>query len=254
MGALDATYCPWPCTGAWRLCCDTCSTSSSADRSLAGRRCHGGTHQGAVVPGSRLHRDQLWCARRRSYLVHAGHQQRGPGLQRRWWGAGGQPATGSARTFLTGAIRLRGNVNLFIAPGATLRFNADANQYLPLVQTSFEGSDCYNYCPLIYAPWRTNVAITGAGTLDGGASNQSWWPWSGRPEYGWTAEMPNQFPDSRNLRNQNAAHVPINQRSYGSGYYLRPPLVQMFSQHECASAGFYCCERSILDAASAVLP
>jgi polygalacturonase len=51
------------------------------------------------------------------------------------------PATGSARTFLTGAIRLRGNVNLFIAPGATLRFNADASQYLPLVQTSFEGSD-----------------------------------------------------------------------------------------------------------------
>jgi polygalacturonase len=138
------------------------------------------------------------------------------------------PATGSARTFLTGAIRLRGNVNLFIAPGATLRFSADTNQYLPVVQTSFEGSDCYNYCPLIYAPWRTNVAITGAGTLDGGASNQSWWPWSGRTEYGWSSGMPNQIPDSRNLRNQNAAHVPINQRSYGSGHYLRPPLVQMF--------------------------
>jgi polygalacturonase len=52
------------------------------------------------------------------------------------------PASGTARTFLTGAIRLRGNVNLYIDAGTTLKFSTDPKHYLPVVRTSFEGNDC----------------------------------------------------------------------------------------------------------------
>ena len=45
--------------------------------------------------------------------------------------------------------------------------------------TRYGGNDLFNYAPLIYAYNQRNIAITGAGTLDGQASNIHWWPWSG---------------------------------------------------------------------------
>ena len=48
--------------------------------------------------------------------------------------------------------------------------------------TRFGGVDCYNYRPLIQAYGRRNVAITGSGTIDGGADNGHWWPWKGLGE------------------------------------------------------------------------
>ena len=39
----------------------------------------------------------------------------------------------------------------------------------PLVRTRWEGMDCYNYQPMIYAYEQENIAITGKGTIDGGA-------------------------------------------------------------------------------------
>ena len=41
-----------------------------------------------------------------------------------------------AGTFLTGAVRLLSNVNLYVAKGATLRFSTDPQKYLPVVLTS----------------------------------------------------------------------------------------------------------------------
>ena len=136
------------------------------------------------------------------------------------------PGTGNARTFLTGAIRLRSNVNLVVETGATLLFSTDPRDYLPVVRTSYEGSECFNYAPFIYAPSRTNVAVTGGGVLDGQASNSFWWPWSGNPSRGWSAGMPSQEPDRTNLHAQNADGVPVGQRVYGAGHYLRPSFLQ----------------------------
>src|SRR6266542_4383683 len=47
--------------------------------------------------------------------------------------AGGGRVTVPAGRFLTGAIRLRSNVNLHLDEGATIAFRADASAYLPLV-------------------------------------------------------------------------------------------------------------------------
>ena len=79
--------------------------------------------------------------------------------------------------FLTGAIRLRSNVNLHLADGATIAFHLDPSKYLPLVLTRFEGTELMNYSPFIYALDERNVAITGRGTLDGQADRQHWWDW-----------------------------------------------------------------------------
>ena len=89
--------------------------------------------------------------------------------------AGGGRVVVPAGRFLTGAVRLRSNVNLHLLEGATLAFITDPAAYLPLVLTRFEGMELMNYSPFIYALDQTNVGITGRGTLDGQATAQNWW-------------------------------------------------------------------------------
>ncbi|HMR17811.1 MAG TPA: glycosyl hydrolase family 28-related protein, partial [Sphingobacterium sp.] len=94
-------------------------------------------------------------------------------------------------TYLTGAIHLKSNVNLHFEDGAKLLFSRDIDDYKPLVKTRWEGMECMNYSPLIYAYEVENIAITGNGILDGNADNEYWWPWKAKKEYGWVEGMPN---------------------------------------------------------------
>ena len=64
--------------------------------------------------------------------------------------------------------------------GATLLFSENPDDYLPAVQTSWEGLECYNYSPLIYAFQCRNIAITGKGELK--AKMDIWEKWFARPE------------------------------------------------------------------------
>ena len=91
--------------------------------------------------------------------------------------------TSSFRTgdYLTGPqIHLKSNVDLHLEKDATLKFTTDSKAYLPVVFTRFEGIECYNYSPLIYAHGQKNVAVTGEGTLDGQADETTWLAWKGR--------------------------------------------------------------------------
>ena len=67
--------------------------------------------------------------------------------------------------WLTGAVHFRNNCNLHLAEGATLEFTDDPVDYLPVVNTSWEGVECMSLSPLLYAYGVTNVAITGKGTI-----------------------------------------------------------------------------------------
>ena len=81
-------------------------------------------------------------------------------------------------TWLTGAVRFRNNCNLHLDEGATLEFTDDPADY-PEVFTTWEGIECYNHSPLIYAFGVTNVAITGKGTI---APRMDFWrTWFARP-------------------------------------------------------------------------
>jgi polygalacturonase len=80
-------------------------------------------------------------------------------------GSGGGQVTVPAGVWLTGAIRLRSNVNLNLASGATILFSGDARLYPPVL-TRYEGIECTNRSPMVYALDETNIALTGSGTLD----------------------------------------------------------------------------------------
>lgn len=130
-------------------------------------------------------------------------------------------------TFYTSAIHLLSNVNLHVSEGATLLFSVDPNDYLPLVYTRWEGIDCFNYSPLIYANGQENIAITGKGMLQGNSSKNDWWIWKGQSAYGWKEGSPSQLmPHARPaLDVANNAETPVEQRKMGEGFYLRPQFI-----------------------------
>ena len=64
---------------------------------------------------------------------------------------GGGKVIVPAGEYYTGPIELQSNVNLHLEEGAHLLFSTDTDLYLPAVLTRWEGVDCHNYRPLIYA-------------------------------------------------------------------------------------------------------
>ena len=145
--------------------------------------------------------------------------------------AGGGRVLVPAGKFLTGAIHLQSNVELHVSEGATLLFDVNPASY-PLVFTRWEGMECMNYSPLIYARKHKNIGITGKGTLDGQGSEQNWWPWKGpwggTVAYGWKEGMPDQIPARKRLFDMAEAGVPVEQRVFGDGSLLRPPFIQPY--------------------------
>jgi polygalacturonase len=141
--------------------------------------------------------------------------------------AGGGRIVVPAGEFLTGAIHLRSNVNLHVSKGATLKFKQAPSAY-PNVFTRWEGMECMNYSPFIYAFEQTNVAITGEGTLDGQSDKDHWWPWKGNKEHGWQAGTPTQKAGRDKLYRMMEQGVPVNERVFGQGHFLRPQFIQPY--------------------------
>ena len=117
----------------------------------------------------------------------------------------------------TGPIHLKSHVNLHVAKGATLLFSERPADYLPAVMTSWEGLECYNYSPLVYAFECENVAITGEGTLQ--AKLDVWRLWYARPKAHMDALVA--------LYHMAARGVPVSERQMTAGAAnLRPQFVQ----------------------------
>ena len=122
--------------------------------------------------------------------------------------------------FLTGAIHLRSNVELHLVPDGTIRFSTDPAAYLPVVFTRWEGTECFNYSPFIYAYGQHDVAVTGRGTLDGQARLGVW--------ESWYANGGLQGADQRALRVMGSTGVPVQERQFGAGHFLRPNMIQFY--------------------------
>ena len=129
-------------------------------------------------------------------------------------------------TFLTGAIHLLSNVNLHVTKDAVIKFSPDTKKYLPLVLTRFEGVECMNYSPFIYAYEQENIAITGEGVIDGQGSN--WWSWKGNKNFGWKKGEPNQLDARKKLFAMAEKGVPVKERVFGEGSYLRSNFIQPY--------------------------
>ena len=136
--------------------------------------------------------------------------------------AGGGRVVVPSGTFLSdGPIHLQSNVNLHVSAGATILFGAEPARYLPAVLTRFEGTMFYGHSPRIYARGATNVALTDSGVIDGNARA--------------TLAL---MKDSKakgnpgDLRKMGAEGVPVEQRVFAEGRWLRPSLIQPL---ECAN-------------------
>ncbi len=137
--------------------------------------------------------------------------------------AGGGRVVVPAGEWLTGAIRLKSNVNLHVSEGATLRWVFDPAKY-PVVFTRWEGVECMNYSAFIYAYGEENIAVTGTGTLDGGADWDTWWSWNDKSKEG----PVRQKPARDRLIEMGEKNVPVTERVFGEGGFLRPNFIQPY--------------------------
>ena len=141
-----------------------------------------------------------------------------------------------AGTFLTGAITMLSHVNLVVEKDAVLKFAFEPDLY-PIVPTRWEGIDCHNLSPCIYAYKQTDIAVTGEGTIDGSGANDTWWPWNGHPRFGFKEGMISQRGGSRaRLLKYAEDGVPMDQRIFTKEDALRPQLIN-----------FYLCENILME-------
>jgi polygalacturonase len=85
-----------------------------------------------------------------------------------------------------------------------------------------------NFSPFIYAFEQRDIAITGSGTIDGNCDCEHWWPWKGRTNCGWKKGDPDQDADRNNLLAMIERGIPVNERVFGPGHYLRPQFIQPY--------------------------
>ena len=142
--------------------------------------------------------------------------------------AGGGRVVVPAGNFASGPIHLKSNVNLHLLKGATILFSTDPKKYLPLVYCRWEGVECMNYSPLIYAFEQQNIAVTGDGVLDGQGSDDNWWSWKGNKSS--SAGKPTQAEGRKKLMELGEKGVPVSERNFGEGFYLRP---NFFEPYRC---------------------
>jgi polygalacturonase len=120
-------------------------------------------------------------------------------------------------TFLTGPVYLKSNVEVHLADSAKIVFSRDTKDY-PIVFTRWEGSECMNYSPQFYAYGEENIALTGNGTIDGGADREHWWNW-----------IRNARPARDRLLQLNHDKTDPETRVFGEGSYLRPNMFQPYN-------------------------
>lgn len=157
---------------------------------------------------------------------------------------GGRVVIPAGQRFLTGAIEMKSGVHLVVEEGAVLEFVFEPNLY-PIVETSWEGLDCYNLSPCIYAFKAKDIAITGQGTIDGGGNRSTWWPWCGAAKYGWKEGIASQKSGARQrlMKNGEDGEPMLNAkgrrsmlRTFQATDGLRPQLI-----------GFNQCERVLIE-------
>ena len=67
--------------------------------------------------------------------------------------------------WLTGPVKFQSSCNLYLSEGSVLVFSGKPDDYLPEEMSPWEGVECVNYCPLVYAYRCSKVGISGTGTL-----------------------------------------------------------------------------------------
>ena len=126
----------------------------------------------------------------------------------------------------TGPIYLKSHVHIVLEKGTKLIFSDCFEDYLPVVFTRWEGIECYNYSPLIYAFGCEDISITGKGVLYG--NGEKWWPWKKLQQ-----EAANELCYAQ------ANQIPVEKRVYGTREAaLRPSFIQLINCQNVELADF----------------
>ena len=155
--------------------------------------------------------------------------------------AGGGRVNVPAGRYRTGALQLKNGVELHLESRDTiLAFETEEPWiHYPLVFCHWEASPCYNFSPFIYACDAHDIALTGEGTLDGGADREHWWNWHHQVENAWSSNKKDMQKEDRGLlRRMNQSGVPVKERVFGQGHYLRPNFVQPIRCRRLLLQGF----------------
>lgn len=136
--------------------------------------------------------------------------------------AGGGTVYFPAGKYLTGPVHLKSNITIFIDAGAELHFSDDFDDYLPMVESRYEGVDVTSFSPLFYANGVENITITGRGLIDGHGTK--WWHFvegykEGQPRSKWQLEFDRLNKDIL---------LPDDPRQMKRGF-LRPPFIQFMN-------------------------
>jgi polygalacturonase len=133
--------------------------------------------------------------------------------------AGGGTVYFPAGKYLTGPIHLKSNITILIDAGAELHFSDNFDDYLPMVESRYEGVDVKSFSPLFYAYKAENIAIKGRGIING--HGRKWWDFV----EGYKADQPRSkwqyIFDSLNKD----ILLPDDPRQMKRGF-LRPPFIQ----------------------------
>ncbi|MCW3094099.1 MAG: glycoside hydrolase family 28 protein [Ferruginibacter sp.] len=133
--------------------------------------------------------------------------------------AGGGTVYFPAGKYLTGAIHLESNITIFIDAGAELHFSDNFDDYLPMVESRYEGVDVMSFSPLFYAYKAENISIIGRGKING--HGKKWWDYvegfkNGLPRNKW----------QRTFDSLNANIILPDDAAQMKQGFLRPPFIQ----------------------------
>lgn len=172
---------------------------------------------------------------------------------------GGRVVLEQREYLLCGSLRLKSGVELHVPQGAVLRFSGEPDDYLPVVPTRWEGTELMGRSAMIYTNGQHDVSITGGGIIDANGGKMARWGMS--PEvmgdgrevmdkdsavwqeithgtHGETIEM----PDVRRLREMGSpsegAPVPVSERVFGAGTFLRPCAIEFYDCQRVRLEGF----------------
>jgi polygalacturonase len=151
---------------------------------------------------------------------------------------GGTVSIPRGEYYVDGPLNLENNVNLHLQEGSELLFSSNYESYLPQVLSRYEGTDVYNFSPLIYAYQKKNIAITGKGTLNGQAEN-SWSTWVDKASQEDLKRVPGSVKGEwekvvLDMKNDN---VPLFQRRFDRAGNLRTAFILFYDSENILLEG-----------------
>ena len=141
---------------------------------------------------------------------------------------GGKVIIPSGRYRCGGPIKMHSFTELHLEEGCFIKFTHEPSCYLPPVPTRWGGVEIINYSPMVYANGITDTALTGRGVLCGSSEK-------------WRSFQELQTPARSRSHTLEAQHIPLEERIFGEGAFMRPSMVQ-----------FRKCERVLIDGITCV--